>query len=334
MRLQMSGKVFISCGQRGEREKKIADAVYKLIKSKLKFNCFFAPEDVEGVNDVDQIIEELRSSDYYLFIDFHRKDKEIPISLFSHQEFALAHHLGYKNLIVFCEKDMPPSEGVLKYVVHEPETFENEEELLIKIKGEIDKRGWTKSYSRNLVVTAITREGPIQYGDHIGCQWEYIWHAWVENRRPDVAAVNAVCVLDSLEFPNGEKRACYDRSYLKWALQMAGQIGYQKTILPEDSGKIDIFALHADEPGIYLHSAIDFYRIERGVKKRIPIIEANGKYTLYYKVFSEGFPLLRFAVQVNYQYSSPTGIQQAKIFWENSTEAKLPEVEIAKEDAS
>jgi len=303
----MPGKVFISCGQRPPREKNIADKVGKLLKEKFNLDYYLAYK-IQGLNDIMKITEELRSSDYYLFIDFYRKDKEdLPCSLFTHQELALAHHLGFTEIIAFQEK-RAPLEGFLRYIQANPEPFENREELLKKVEEAVKARKWTRSYSRNLIIAKILNpESPLQYADHTGTHLEYIWHAQVENRRPDVAAVNTVCVLDCIEFPNGKKINCDDRSYLKWA----GQIGYQRTILPEDYGSIDIFAIRADELGIYLHSA-------RDVIPRMPVIRDNGKSKLCYKVFSEGFPLLSFVVHVSYQYSSPTQRR-----WENFTEAKL-----------
>ncbi len=298
----MSGKVFISCGQRPPRgksitdEKSITDKVKKLLK-KLKLDYFVAFE-MQGVNDIDKIINELRSSDYYLFIDFYRRDDKVwPISLFAHQELALAHHLGFKEIIAFKEKGVP-SEGIFKYVVAHPETFENEKELLKKIEEAVKKRNWTRSYSRNLIVQEIfpNPKNPWQYKDDTELSSDYIWHANIKNRRPDVAAVNTVCILDYIEFPNGKQKPCDDRSYLKWA---GHQREYQRTILPEDYGILDIFAVRADQTGIYLHS-------NRDVTPRTPIIAASsGNYRLCYKVFSVGFPLLSFVVHVNYQHSSP-----------------------------
>ncbi len=244
-----------------------------------------------------KIIEELKSSDYYLFIDFYRRDKEdLPCSLFTHQELALAHHLGFKEIIAFQEKGAP-LEGFLKYILANPEPFQNEDELLRKIEELVDEHKWTRNYSRNLIVQKIfpNPKNPWQYADQTGSSFDYIWHVNIENRRPDVAAFNTVCTLDYIEFPDGKKVKCDDRSYLKWA---GHQGEYQRTILPEDYGVIDIFAVRADQTGIYLHSA-------RDVTPRRPIIGEDGKHKFCYKVFSEGFPLLSFVVEVNYQHSSP-----------------------------
>ena len=304
----MSGKVFVSCGQRPPREKKIADKVGKLLKSRFGLESYLAFA-IQGLNDIMKITEELKSSDYYLFIDFARKDEhDLPCSLFTHQELALAHHLGFSEIIAFQEKDVP-LEGFLKYVQANPESFTSEEELLDKVEKLVKDRKWSKDYSRNLVVPDIRQVGPIQYGDHTGTYFGYVWHARIENRRPDVAAVNTVCILDSIQDPSNQKTSSSDRSYLKWA----GQKGYERTILPKDFGTIDVFAIHADKRGVFLHSAQD-------VIPREPIIDGDGRYVLFYKVFSQGFPLLEFSIRIDYRWAPPTPAQ-----WKPPATIEFPE---------
>jgi hypothetical protein len=301
----MPGKVFLSCGQRPPREKKVAQQIKKLLEDKFDLDCYVAI-NIQGLNDIMKITDELKSSDYYLFVDFFRKGEYFLCYLFTHQEFVLAHHLGFKDMIAFKENGVP-SEGFIKYVQANPEPFKTDEELLKKIEIFVRERKWNKDYSRNLIVDHIERVGPIQYGDQTGSYLEHVWHAYILNRRPDVAAVDSVCILDSIEFPDKIKKDCDDRSYLKWAKQMS----YRKTILPQDYGVIDIFAIHANERGVFLHSEWD-------MRPRQPIIKDDGKYKLHYKVFSEGFPLLPFCVEVNYRFSKPIQLR-----WDNSTKVKL-----------
>jgi hypothetical protein len=88
------GRVFISCGQRQQREKGIANQIKDLLRKKFQLDSYVAVS-VQGFNDVMRITDELKRSDYYLFIDFVRKDAgDLPVSLFTHQELALAHHLA------------------------------------------------------------------------------------------------------------------------------------------------------------------------------------------------------------------------------------------------
>lgn len=294
----MVGKIFLSCGQSTSQEKQVANKIKKLLEDKFDLDCYVAI-NIQSLNEIMKITDELKSSDYFLFIDFFRKDKDIPCSLFSHQELALAYHLGFKDIIAFKEEGAP-SEGFIKYVQSNPEPFKTEEGLLEKIESFIKQRGWNKNYSRNLIVDHIEKfKFPIIYSDHTGPHKENIWHTFIHNRRPDIAAVNTMCILDYIELPDGTKENCYDRSYLKWATQL----GYQKTIFPEDYGIIDIFAIREEPPGIYLHSQWDMI-----VKD--PVVKKDGKHRLHYKVFSAGFPLLKFCVEVDYKSKN---ITQAKL---------------------
>lgn len=303
----MPGKVFISCGQKTPRERKIARQIARLLKNNFKLDPYLAFE-VQSLNDIMIITDELKAADYYLFVDFFRKRKDdIPVSLFSHQELALAHHSKFKEFIAFQEQGCP-SEGFIRYVLSNPEPFESDDDLLQKIEDTIKKRGWSKTYSRSLVVSTINFQGPSLYRDHTGEHWQYIWHTKVENRRPDIASLNTVCILDSIESSNGGKITSHDRGHLKWATLFQG---YQQIIFPNDSAEVDIFAVNADQPGIFLHSS-------RDISERTPIITEKGIYKLHYKIFSVGFPQCSFVINVNYKHSAPR-----KNKWKVSTKAKV-----------
>ena len=97
--------VFLSCGQRpGERQ--LAKQIQFMIESEFHLNCYNA-DSRQGFEDVMSITEHLAQADYYLFIDFKR-DGDIPISVFTHQEFALARAWGITELLAFREKGVRP----------------------------------------------------------------------------------------------------------------------------------------------------------------------------------------------------------------------------------
>jgi hypothetical protein len=256
------------------------------------------------------ITKELRSSDYYLFIDFQRETKgenELSCSLFTHQELALAHHLGFQEMIAF-QQEGAPFEGFIKYVLSNPEHFANEDDLLHKIRELVKQRQWNPSYSRNLVISNEGFTPPLSYADHTGSTIQRVYQVKVENRRPDVAAVGAICILDYIiNKSDGNKIISPDRSYLKWAAQH----GYERTILPDDYGIIDAFAVRADMPGLFLHSL-------RDTPRESIISDADGEYGLYYKLFSQGFPLVDFSVKVKINWRPPNTMQ-----WAEGTAAEL-----------
>ena len=94
----LTGKVFISCGQAEPNERAAAASVRDLLKKEFNLDSYLAIY-VQNLDDIMIITNELRSSDYFLFVDFNR------CSLFTHQELALAHHLRFGgNIIALRQK--------------------------------------------------------------------------------------------------------------------------------------------------------------------------------------------------------------------------------------
>jgi len=288
----MPGKVFISCGQKSEGERKIAEEIKDLLNQEFSLNPYLAFK-IQSLDDIMTITNELRTSDYFIFIDFKRnpdKSQAMPISLFSHQELALAHHLGFKDMIALQQTGVP-LEGFLRYVLSNPEHFNNKKDLPEMIRRIVKERGWSPFYSRNLVVNKYGFSDPIKYRDHSGIFIERVYKVKVENRRPDTSAVESVCILDHIKKSDGTKIKLTDRSYLKWA----GQAGYKRTILPQ---------------GIFLHSLSDTCRD--------PILIDDGDYELFYKLFSQGYPLVEFSIKLNLQWCPPSETE-----WTNKSHATL-----------
>jgi len=304
----MAGKVFISCGQRPPDERRIAQEIKKILSEEFSLTSYLAFK-IQSLSDIMTITNELKTSDYYLFIDFFRRPsrtEDLAVSLFTHQELALAHNLGFTDIIAFQEKGCP-LDGFIKYVLSNPEPFDNEADLLDKIRQSVRAKRWSKDFSRNLVLSEIGFTAPVNYTDHSGSFIERTWLARVENRRPDVAAAGSVCILDYIiRQSDGRRIDSRDRSYLKWA----GQAGYDRTILPRDHGDIDMFSIHVDQPGIFLHSLADV--------RREAVVDNDDVYTLFFKLFSQGFPLVEFSVEVDLKWepSAPPN-------WVNNSTARL-----------
>ena len=125
----MTGKVFVSCGMHLPEEREAALRVRELLKSQFNLTAYVAIT-VQSFDDIMTITKELRSSDYYLFIDFKRQ------SLFAHQELALAHHLGFGgNLIASRETGAGDPRGFQRYVLSNPALFNSTDELLKQVKN-------------------------------------------------------------------------------------------------------------------------------------------------------------------------------------------------------
>ncbi len=299
----MPGRVFISCGQRGD-EKDTAQQVRTLLENKFKLTTFIAAT-IQTFGDIMIIADELRKSDYYLFIDFVRRNDTFPVSLFTHQELALAHHLGFRDNAIFLRQKDAPLEGFLKYILGNAEEFSDRLDLLEKVKRLAQERGWNPSYSRNLVIVALSQTGRLHYRDQtslllVSGSVQDVWQVQVRNRRPDTAALGTICVLSHIQEQGRERLASVDRSPLKWAQQAS----YAATLLPGDFGFIDVFALQEDNPGIFLHSLWD--------APRDPVILKAGEWTLFYKLFAQNFPLVDFSIALKVGEPVEKGFQQAE----------------------
>ena len=267
------------------------EAIRRLLTAKFNLPPPYVAVNVQSLGDIMNITKELRSSDYYLFIDFKR------FSLFSHQELALAHNLGFEDSIIVLREEGTELKGFLRYVQSNPEVFTTTDDLLQKVESLVAQKGWSAKYSRNLVIKpTLTRSGIVSYGDHTGqVVVQESWKVGIENRRPDVAAVGVVCVLDSILLPSGIRQLSPDTGYLKWV----GHRDYQRTLLPKSTGEVDICATRMNEPGLFLLSTLD-------VVPRQPILTQNGKYELNYKVFAQDFPMVEFTVALDLQWQAPS----------------------------
>lgn len=204
-----------------------------LLKKTFGLDAYLAFK-VQSLNDIMSITEELRRSDYYLFIDFLRdatRPDDFSCSLFTHQELALAYHLGFRDMIA-PQQEGVCQEGFVRYVLSNPEPLSTPADLLQKIAALVHERGWSPSYSRHLVISNPQAWAPANYVDHTGGSLDRIWTVDFENRRPDAAATRVVCLLDSFE-DNIRRWPSPDRSFLKW---WGFNNCYEGVVLPKDTG--------------------------------------------------------------------------------------------------
>lgn len=307
----MAGQVFLSCGQREQREgdlqdeRAMAESIKRILEGEFGLTVFLAARK-QTLDDVMRTVDELARSDYFLFIDFVRQGR-VPLSLFSHQELAIAMRLGMEY--IGFQQDNITNQGFLKYTLANPIRFSSAAELDAAVRAEVGSRGWNPRFSRNLTVHDPHLSNPYSYHDHARApEINRTITARVRNGRKFEAARNTVCILREWEEPDGHVEQSTDRSALKWA----GRSGtYSATILPEDYCDIDLLAISLDpnHAGIYLHSEDDFI-------PRTPIISMPGRYRLRYRLFADGFGITDFTLDIDYVYvtrSVPMVVHDANV---------------------
>jgi len=306
----MPAKVFISCGQRerGE-EQRVAKQLEEWFTSQM-YDPYVAYR-VQTLNDVMAIIEALERSDYFLFIDFCRESllslsggklESLGFrgSLFSHQELALAHYLGFgDDVIVLRHRDLQP-EGFLRYTQANPVSFDSPDEVVGKVEALVQHNDWSPESSRHFGARMGAKPlTPIRYYDHTTGREGRVSHVWgvhIENRQRKRVALNVIASLRELAEVGGQSGSP-DKSPLKWA----GQQAYAITILPRDEWAIDVLSIDAERSHrVFLHSLADALYLDEETNRlsRPPVIGQPGRYHLTYRVDSVGFPALLFVVEL------------------------------------
>ena len=290
----MQSKIFISYGQGSDEERKVASQIKTWLLGQ-GYNPYVAIE-TQSIQDVNtSIINNLRISDYYIFIDFAREKIGIkngsPIlrgSLFTNQELAVAYMLGFEEVLYLKEYNVK-LECIGKYILSNAIPFKSKTDVPSLVETAVVKKGWYPSYSKHLALGTPTYAGAWQYGDHTGNYSDHIWHLPIKNLRHDTAAFDTVVRLNEIVDPNGNSVQSRDRNFLKWA---GKKTAYSATILPKDECKFDLFALDQTNNSLLrLHS-------EEDNPPRQPIINIPGKYVFHYQLFSKGFPFLEFDIQI------------------------------------
>lgn len=131
-------RVFISCGLRTGKEKRIGNAVEKFFKQK-GFETYLAEKVHSPEGLTENIFRFMRSSEYFVFIDFKRNlinSDTYRGSLFVNQELAIATFLQIPGL-GFTEKGVK-REGILDYQIWNAFDFEDGKEILSRIESETD----------------------------------------------------------------------------------------------------------------------------------------------------------------------------------------------------
>lgn len=116
-----NARVFISCGQRDERERSIGKAVEDYLKE-MDFKTYFAERVHSSDALTENIFKFLRQSEYFVFIDFLRDKNRRTGSLFVSQEIAIATFLKLEGF-GFLEKGMK-QKGILNYQIYNADDFQ------------------------------------------------------------------------------------------------------------------------------------------------------------------------------------------------------------------
>lgn len=174
-------RVFISCGQRTDREKGIGLQVKEYFENR-GFETYYAETVRSPEALTEHIFKYLQLSEYFVFIDFKRDElpkNDYRGSLFVSQEIAISTFLKTPGL-GFFEKGIR-REGILDFQIYNAFPFEDGTEILSKLK--VETAHWDECSVNELVLNyrnqsdtknVITNNDP-----NVLTDW---WHIEVINR--------------------------------------------------------------------------------------------------------------------------------------------------------
>lgn len=295
-------RIFLSAGGNSQEEYReldeehltdeLKDKLEKLEINGRKYEVYFALPDqsVEGV--VDGIFENLKNSEYYLFIDFKRepllnskKEEMSPRgSLFTNQELAVA-KVQKMHIIAFQEEGIKQKDGILGFIKVNATPFVRNE-LVDKVMERVRKE-WTPGWKNKLVLGRNPSEkGSAEY--QLRDQEKRpatFFHISVNNRHLSKLARGCLAYIEKVTDLNSKK----DLTPLKLLeLKWEGVTTPRVPIPPQSTRGFDGFYIFQDEPNFaYLGInpfIVDYSEFVLGMK-----LEAPGKYEITFVVYSDDF---------------------------------------------
>jgi len=194
-----NARVFISCGQRDEREINIGLKICDYFNSR-DFKTYFAARVHSPEALTEDIFRALNESEYFLFIDFEREEISNSLtrgSLFVAQEIAIATFLKIPGL-GFYERRIK-REGILNYQIYNALPFSTEAEILDQIERE------TKEWDNNSVNELRLSHNPNTVSrnyiakDLHGKPKTDWWHIQVKNCHKSKHALSCMAYLSTIK---------------------------------------------------------------------------------------------------------------------------------------
>jgi hypothetical protein len=289
-------RVFISCGQTAEREKKIGLAVEDYFKKERKFDTYFA----ERVHSSDALTENifffLRQSEYFIFIDFKR-DKiggdEHRGSLFVNQEIAIATFLKLRGL-GFYENGVK-REGILNYHIYNAFPFEDGTEIL-RILAEESKDWDNESVNElHLSYDSVATSKNIHINNAPNTPLSDWYHLDVRNRNVDKHAFSCTAYVTKIKNLKTDEFIHVPTNELIWA----GIADITVNIIASGKRELDAFYV------VHNEGLIRFHQRPLGTNDpnyRLPDLP-RGKYIITYTIVSNNFSLAEKAFRLTYEDS-------------------------------
>jgi hypothetical protein len=294
-------RVFVSCGQRDDEEKKIASTIEQKLLD-LGFDPYVAIHIQSTKSLMGNILEALRDCEYYLFIDFRRekiiadntKNKpkltEYRGSLFSNQELAIAAYLE-KPIIAFQESGITKRDGLLSAIQANIIPFNNRKTVVGQVIKKVKK--WPSNW-RNEISFYDKRHEKIspEYVQEYGLSKLPVrfFHVTIKNSNKNMSTHNCVAYLESYSTFNKNRKLetilIPEPVELKWN----GVTTQSVLIPPQMSRKFDAVFFYENNPHV-VHIGLNPFLIDSS--RLFKRLEGTKMVHLNFVVYSTDFSTIR-----------------------------------------
>lgn len=293
-------RVFISCGQ-NDPELEKADRIAAVL-----WDLGYCPHVARRSRSPDglkeAIFRRLRSSEYFLLIDFPREtvsfqgsdasDPEIAVrgSLFSHQELAVAIFLDLKILPI--QHESVGREGMLGVVQGNAAQSTDSSDLSSIVREEIQRTGWRCDWRNELQVEPVPeRSGPVVHPQVGEC---YYFHLNLKNLHYATTATDIRVFAERVKSPGGSEWRALPPVELK-NRYLRSESG---TIVPKQTRQIDAAIVPLLHPQIAV-IGFNLFIVDAQEIATHYQLQGQGEHIIEFTVHSREFRSNRFQMALN-----------------------------------
>jgi hypothetical protein len=303
----LNARIFISSGQRDDEERRITKELKNHL-IELGYEPYVAIEEQSTRPLIENILNILKDSEYFLFVDFKREKivtdmqvVEFRGSLFTNQELAVAIYL-HKEIIGFQEEKVRKLDGMLGAIQGNVESFkENARISLVPTILKKIQSKWIPDWRNELIVENKDEEEivavPVNYHGR-PCRF---FHISIRNLHKDKSSRNCMAYVESYRKISKEdlenKELLVDKNShpyimisepveLKWK----GVTTQGTLITPKTSRKFDAVYVYEDSPNT-AHIGINESIVD--YSGYYTTLSGPGKFELNLAVYSDNFSSIK-----------------------------------------
>jgi len=276
-----NARVFISCGQRAQREINIGKSVEDHFL-KRGFETYLAEQVHSSDGLTENIFKFINKSEYFVFIDFKREKvcgEEYRGSLFVNQEIGIATFLEMRG-IGFVERGVK-REGILEYQIYNAFPFDDGTEIIKALEKET--KDWDVDSINDLKILyepSATNRDVVLANDPAKPLSDW-YHLEIVNRNKRKHALSCIGYVTKIKDLVGKSEYRVATNELVWS----GIGDITVNIMAGATRELDAFLLRHDD------NEIRFHQRPLGTtnpKFKIPNLP-KGKYLIEYTIISSNF---------------------------------------------